>query len=230
MPRSSEASLEFRTHRGTVGPVVVVAVALFASAGTFRYWQAWTYVTLQLGSMTATNLYLLRHDRELARRRLAVVETGESDRLQKAFFALLRPVVLGMLVVAGLDRRLGWSTVPLSVVLAGCLGFASGSLLIFRVFLENSHASSIIEIGAEQTVVATGPYRSVRHPMYSGALLGTLATPLVLGSYVAEAFFLPIAALFVIRLLAEERFLAGALRGYDAYMRETRKRLIPGVW
>jgi protein-S-isoprenylcysteine O-methyltransferase Ste14 len=66
--------------------------------------------------------------------------------------------------------------------------------------------------------------------MYSGALLGALATPLLLGSYVAEAFFLPTAALFVVRLLAEERFLAGALRGYDAYMRETRKRLIPGVW
>jgi protein-S-isoprenylcysteine O-methyltransferase Ste14 len=230
MTKSSEASLEFRTHRGTVGPIAVAAIALFASAGTFRYWQGWAYVMFQLGSMTATNLYLLRHDRDLARRRLAVVETGESARVQKMFFALLRPLALGMLVVAGLDHRLGWSTVPLSVVLAGCLGLASGSLLIFRVFLENSHASSVIEVGTEQAVVATGPYRSVRHPMYSGVLLGTLATPLALGSYVAALFFFPIALLFVVRLLAEERHLAGALRGYDAYMRETRKRLIPGVW
>ena len=106
--------------------LAISAVALFGSAGTLRYWQGWTYMAMQLVSMTATNLYLLRHDRELARRRLAVDEDGEAERLHKVFFALLRLMGLGMLAVSGLDRRFGWSAVPLPVVLGGCFGFAAG--------------------------------------------------------------------------------------------------------
>jgi len=230
MTKAESRSLESRLHGSTARLLAVSGVALFGSAGTLRYWQGWTYMAMQLVSLTATNLYLLRHDRELARRRLAVVEAGEAERLHRVFFALVRIMVLGMLVVCGLDRRFAWSAVPLPVVLGGCFGFAAGTLLIFLVFRANTHASSVIVVETAQTVVATGPYRAVRHPMYSGALLGALATPLALGSYVGEAFFLPMVVLFVVRLLAEERFLAGALRGYGEYMGRTRKRLVPGVW
>jgi protein-S-isoprenylcysteine O-methyltransferase Ste14 len=226
----SAASLEFRIHRITARTAAIAGLALFVSAGTLRYWQGWTYLAVQLASMTATNIYLLRHDRELARRRLAIVEVGETERVHKLFFALMQPMVLGILVLSGLDRRFGWSAVSLAVVMVGWAGYAAGVLIVGLVFRENSHASSVIEVGEQQTVVATGPYRSVRHPMYSGALLGALATPLALGSYVAEALFIPLVGLFVVRLLAEERFLRGALRGYDEYMRQTRKRLVPGVW
>jgi protein-S-isoprenylcysteine O-methyltransferase Ste14 len=230
MKAPSTARLESRIHGNTARVLAVTALAIFLSAGTLRYWEGCLYLLLQALTMTVTNLYLLRHDRALLERRLAVVEEGETQRVHKVFFALLRPLVLAMLVLSGLDHRFGWSSVPLLVVVVGSVAFVAGCVVVFMVFRENSHASSVIEIVPEQRVVATGPYRSVRHPLYSSALLGALATPLALGSYVGEAFFLPVLVLFVVRLLAEERFLSGALRGYDDYMRRTRKRLVPGVW
>ncbi len=92
------------------------------------------------------------------------------------------------------------------------------------------YCSSVVELREGQTVVATGPYRLVRHPMYSGALLGIAAMPLALGSYAAAMFVLPLCAVFVMRIQAEEKFLSVELPGYAAYMRATRRRLVPGVW
>ena len=104
---------------------------------------------------------------------------------------------------------------------AAALAYAASLLLLFLTFRENVYASSIVEVAAEQPVVASGPYRFVRHPMYAAVLLGTAATPLTLGSLGAE-IFLPVACgLFVMRTLAEERFLSGTLPGYPGYMGQT---------
>jgi protein-S-isoprenylcysteine O-methyltransferase Ste14 len=230
MTSPGASSLGVRAARSTAQVLVVMALALFAAAGTLRYWQAWIYLGLQATSMTATNAYLLHRAPDLLRRRLAAEEQGESERLHRLFFALLRPLGLATLVVAGLDRRFGWSDVPAPIVAGATLALAAGILVIFLVFRENAHASSIIEVDAQQTVVSTGPYRLVRHPMYAGVLLGAAATPLALGSLRAEIFFPLSCALFVVRLLAEERFLADELPGYTAYMSKTRRRLVPGLW
>jgi protein-S-isoprenylcysteine O-methyltransferase Ste14 len=103
-------------------------------------------------------------------------------------------------------------------------------VLVFLVFRENTFASSVIEIGAGQRVVATGPYGMVRHPMYTGAVLGAVGTPLALGSYWALLFAPPVVALVVMRLLREERFLRDRLPGYVEYTGKTRYRLVPGPW
>jgi protein-S-isoprenylcysteine O-methyltransferase Ste14 len=230
MSRAKEASLETRLWRSNAREFGVLAVVLFASAGTFRYWQAWTYMAARLIPLVATNLHLIRRDRELLRRRLKLEEEGESEGVHKLFFALVRLLGLGMFVLAGLDRRHQWSAVSLPVVVAATLAVALGGFVIFRVFRENSHCSSVIELGAQQTVVMTGPYRLVRHPMYTGAVLGAAASPLALGSWYAALLVPPFCAIFVMRILAEELFLSAGLPGYAAYMGITRKRLFPGVW
>jgi protein-S-isoprenylcysteine O-methyltransferase Ste14 len=209
---------------------VVQGVVLFGAAGTLRYEQAWSYLAVSFVGSAVTNVYLQRKDRELLRRRLTIEEEGETERVHRVFFALVRLLALALFVVAGLDRRFAWSNVPGSVVAGATLGVAAGLLVIFEVFRANSHASSVIEVGEGQKVVTSGPYRSVRHPMYTGALLGMVATPLALGSYWAEAAFPPLLAVFVVRLLAEERFLANRLPGYAEYLARTPKRLVPGVW
>lgn len=224
------ASLEARSTRSTLRFLTIMAVALFAAAGTFDYWQAWIYLAMQAFWMIAANAYMLRNDRELMQRRLAAEERGEQQRVQKVFMLLLGLFGLGGLVLAGLDRRFGWSAVPLPVVVCACLLFCAGALVFFLVLRENSFASSVIEVEARQAVVMTGPYRLVRHPMYTGMLLMILAGPLVLGSYYAEIFLSPLFALFVIRLLDEERLLRSGLPGYAEYMARTRKRLFPGLW
>jgi protein-S-isoprenylcysteine O-methyltransferase Ste14 len=226
----SEKSLESRLWRSNAREFGVQAIVLFAAAGTFRYWQAWLTLGLRLVPVVATNLYMIRRDRELLRRRLAVEEEGEKERVHRIFFALIILLGLAMNAVAGLDRRFGWSAVPLPLVLAGCAASTAGVFLISWVFRENTYCSSVIELRGGQTVVTTGPYRVVRHPMYSGGLLGAAALPLALGSYYAAVFVVPLGALFAMRILAEERFLSTQLPGYAAYMEMTRKRLVPGVW
>jgi protein-S-isoprenylcysteine O-methyltransferase Ste14 len=101
---------------------------------------------------------------------------------------------------------------------------------VFLVFRENTFTSSVIEIAAEQRVIDTGLYALVRHPMYMGALVLVAGIPLALGSIVGLVTFPPFVAIIVWRLLDEERFLLGHLRGYAAYREKTRHRLIPHVW
>jgi hypothetical protein len=90
---------------------------------------------------------------------------------------------LVILAVPALDHRLGWSRVPVTLVIVGDALVACGFLVVFLVFKENSYASAVVEAGAEQKVVDTGPYAVVRHPMYAGALVLLAGVPLALGSF-----------------------------------------------
>jgi protein-S-isoprenylcysteine O-methyltransferase Ste14 len=215
---------------GTTLFQLALAALLFGAAGTLAFWQAWVYLGIYLVTTGATNLYLIYVDPALLVRRLKRGEGGETERIQRVFQSLVGPLFLGLLAVAALDHRFAWSAVPIAVTVAGLALAAAGYILVFFVFRENTFASSVIEVDAAQRVVATGPYRFVRHPMYTGAVLGALATPVALGSYWAELFFVPIVALLVVRLRAEERFLRERLGGYVEYTGKTRFRLVPGAW
>lgn len=81
----------------------------------------------------------------------------------------------------------------------------------------------------EGGLVTTGPYRYVRHPIYTAACLiswpGAIAvhTPAALGAAVL------VGAGAVIRMLCEERLLVARYPDYQAYAQATR-RMIPGLW
>ena len=105
-----------------------------------------------------------------------------------------------------------------------------GFYFIFRVYRENTYTSATIEVAAGQTVISTGPYAIVRHPMYASALLYLTGTPLALASYWG---LIPLAAMLPFlmwRLFDEERFLVENLPGYADYQQKVRHRLVPGVW
>jgi len=98
--------------------------------------------------------------------------------------------------------------------------------------VENGYFEQFVRIQEERghRVVSTGPYRFARHPGYLGAILGALATPLMLGSAWS---FIPaglICLLFVVRTGLEDRTLRRELPGYEEYTRHTRFRLVPLVW
>jgi protein-S-isoprenylcysteine O-methyltransferase Ste14 len=210
--------------------LVTIGIVLFAAAGTLRFWQAWLYLALHLTGIAATNLYLLRNDPALLERRLTLDEQGEKEKVQRTVMVLMRILGLAMLLLAGLDHRFGWSAVPPALTAAAGAVFALGLLIVFKVFCQNTYTSSIIEVGARQTVVTTGAYGIVRHPMYAGVLLTGVVTPLLLGSYWTALVLPPSTALLVVRILAEERLLAERLPGYSEYMSKMRSRLVPGVW
>jgi protein-S-isoprenylcysteine O-methyltransferase Ste14 len=133
-------------------------------------------------------------------------------------------------IVSAIDYRIGWSTVPTSVVVLGNVLVAIGFWLIFWVFRANSFASSTIELSAGQSVIDTGPYALVRHPMYAAAFLLFCGVPLALGSWWGLLVLLALIAVLVVRLLDEEVFLARNLPGYAEYCAKIPYRLLPGVW
>lgn len=129
----------------------------------------------------------------------------------------------------GLDRRFGWSQVPLPVVLLADLLVVAAYGYIATVLKTNSYASRIVEVERQQSVIRSGPYAHVRHPMYSGVFVMDLATPVALGSWWG---MLPILGmpLLVVRILNEEKALREQLPGYRDFCREVRWRLLPLVW
>ena len=175
-------------------------------------------------------LYFLKRDPALVERRLNAGPGAEREASQKPI-QLAASVVFGAtFVVSALDYRFGWSDVPESAVAAGNALVVLGFLSVFAVFRENSFASAIIEVGKGQKVVSTGPYALVRHPMYAGALLLFVGSPLALGSSWGLLLIVPMTAILIVRLLDEEKYLVRNLPGYEAYCAKVRYRLVPGVW
>jgi protein-S-isoprenylcysteine O-methyltransferase Ste14 len=139
-----------------------------------------------------------------------------------AFFALI--------VLPALDHRYGWSPVPSSVTIAGDVLIVLSFLFIFRVIKVNSYAASNIRVEKGQTVIDTGPYAYVRHPMYAGAIWLFIAIPLALGAWWWTLLTIPCSPVLVWRLLDEEKILRRDLRGYREYTERVRYRLIPYLW
>lgn len=208
----------------------IVGAAVFGAAGTLRFWQGWAYVAVFVAAAAAITTYLARRDPALLERRLALARRGEPSPSQRRFQQLAFAAFLALLIVPGLDRRLGWSSVPDPVTVAGLVAVAAGFAAVWAVFRANSYASSVVEVASDQRVIDTGPYAIVRHPMYAGAFVLIAATPLALGSYWGELAAAPLVAAIVARLLDEERVLAAQLPGYREYLARTRYRLVPKVW
>lgn len=224
------ASLTVRAWLSLAVLAVIVGALLFGGAGTLRYWQAWLYLTLFVVLSIALTLDLLRRDPALLERRMKGGPTAERRPAQRRIMLGASLGFVALIVVPALDRRFGWSSVPMPVVILGEALFVVGFAFIGRVYRENSYTSATIEVAADQRVVDTGPYAVVRHPMYASALLYLAGTPLALGSYWGLLGLALILPSLVWRLLDEERMLAAELPGYAEYTARVRSRLIPGLW
>jgi len=222
-PRSLASRLILRTAISAV----IVAAFLFLPAGSLHYWQGWAFMALWFLPMLISSPYFLKHDPQLVERRL---QTKEKSKEQKTIIRLAQPIVFLNLLVPGLDYRSGWSRVPIWLTIVSEAFVLAGYVITFWVMKENSFASRTVQVMEGQKVITTGPYRIVRHPMYFGAVLMLLFTPLALGSWWALPGFLIVGALIVIRLLNEEKVLRQELPGYAEYCEKTRYRLVPMVW
>lgn len=209
---------------------VVMGVLLFGVAGTFDFWQAWVYLAIFSGAAALITLYLIRRDPALLQRRLKGGPTAETRPVEKVIMLATSVGFIALLVVPALDRRYGWSSVPLYAVVAGNALVAIGNYLIFLVYRENTFSSATIEVAADQRVISTGPYAIVRHPMYASGLLYLAGMPPALGSYWAFVPMVGMLPFLVWRLFDEERLLQEKLPGYRAYQKNVRYRLLPGIW
>ena len=209
---------------------VVMAAILFIAAGTVAYWQAWVFLLILIILSLLITIYLIRNDPELLKRRMRGGPTAEKRVSQRVIMIFTSLGFIGLLVVPGLDRRFGWTTVPLFVVIAGDALVLLGYYFIFLVFRQNTYSSATIELAANQKVIDSGPYSLLRHPMYAGALLYLLGTPLALGAYWGLVPFVAVIPFLIWRIFDEEMMLTRELEGYGEYKQRVRYRLVPGVW
>jgi protein-S-isoprenylcysteine O-methyltransferase Ste14 len=209
---------------------ILLAIVLFVPAGTLAYWEAWLFIAVFVLCSLAITVYLAVRDPQLLARRMKVGPRAETEPAQKIIMVLVMVGFTAAIVVPALDHRFGWSAVPAAVVILGDLLIVLAHVVFTIVFRANTYGAATIQVAENQTVVSTGPYAVVRHPMYSGALILMVGIPLALGSWWGLALIVPILAGLVWRLIDEERFLSRNLSGYPDYMRKVRWRLVPFVW
>lgn len=203
---------------------------LFLPAGTFRYWQAWAFLAVFLLATWIPSGYLLRTNPAALERRMRAGPLAETRTLQRVLISVMFICFPAMFVVSALDHRFNWSHVPPTVSLIGDALVAVGLGIAMLVVIQNGYAAANVTVESGQTVVSTGLYRLVRHPMYFGNILLMVGTPPALGSYWGLVFVLPGLVVLVLRIRDEEELLGRELSGYRDYESQVRYRLLPYLW
>ncbi len=216
-----------------VGLFVLFALALFLPAGTIAWPAAWIFLVLFFACVIAISLWLLGHNPGLLEERMTGLKAPDRKAWDKVLIQLMSVLFFVWLVVMPLDAvRFHWSQMPLWLQMAGAIVLLCSFYLFYLTFRENPYLSPAVRVQQDrgQTVVSTGPYRYVRHPLYSGFMLFVLSTALLLGSWYGVLVGLSLMLILARRAVLEERTLREELHGYDAYMAQVKSRLIPHVW
>ncbi len=215
----------------TLVTFLVIGGVLFLAAGRLDWPAAWAFLIVYFLIALVTAVWMLRTNPELTQERARPGRNAKSwDNLLVGLNLLL---TLALFAVIGLDAgRYGWSEVPLGVRALGLLGFIPAFGLPLWAARMNTYLSSRVRIQEERghVVVASGPYRYVRHPMYAGMIWYAVSVPLLLGSWWGLAVGAVMIAAVILRTALEDRTLQRELPGYAAYSRQVRYRLLPGVW
>ncbi len=207
-------------------------IATFACAGTLRWTRGWICTGVYIAVLTAAGVAVRLRNPVIYEAR-AKWRHSDTKRFDKVLLSIYLPLTYVQPAVAGLDAvRFRWTSMPFWTVWPGIALFVAAMGLASWVMMVNRFAETTVRIQTDRahTVVSTGPYRWVRHPMYVGAILMYPATALMLGSMWALAVAGLIAVLMVVRTALEDRTLRRELVGYEEFTTRTRWRLVPGIW
>lgn len=210
-----------------VAGVILVGLLVFLPAGTIKFFNGWLFMAVLFIPMFIAGIVMLFKNPELLKKRL---NAKEKEREQDLVVKLSGLMFIAGFIVAGLTYRFGWYTPGKGVVIAGTVLFLTAYVLYAEVLRENTFLSRTIEVQENQTVVDTGLYGIVRHPMYSATILLFLSIPLVLGSVFSFTVFLVYPFIIAKRIKNEEELLEKELKGYKEYKEKVKYRLIPFVW
>jgi len=207
--------------------LILFGLLLFLPAGTFNYWNAWVLIAALFGPMLVLGSVLLIKSPELLAKRLA---SKEKESQQKTVVALSALMFLVSFVLAGLDYRYGWTSLPSWMVWTATGIMLLSYLMYAEVMRENAYLSRTIEVQEDQKVIDTGLYGIVRHPMYSATVFLFLSMPLILGSMMSFVVMLLYIPIINARIKNEEKVLSEGLPGYKEYMQKVRSKVIPFIW
>ncbi|MBQ2848324.1 MAG: isoprenylcysteine carboxylmethyltransferase family protein [Clostridia bacterium] len=206
---------------------VLIGLMIFLPAGTLSFFNGWLFTGILFVPMFIAGIVMMFKNPDLLKSRL---DAKEKQREQSIVVKLSGLMFMSGFIVAGLDFRFGWLTLPKGVVIVAAIVFLVAYILYAEVLRENTYLSRTIEVQENQKVIDTGLYGIVRHPMYSVTLLLFLSMPLVLGSIYSFLIFLSYPFIIAKRIKGEEEFLEKELDGYREYKQKVRYRLIPFIW
>lgn len=212
--------------------IAILGLLLFGSAGRLDWPQGWAFLLFFVLCGSALGVWLQRTDPALLAERMRSPFAADQRPRDRAIIIALMLCFAGWLVLMGLDRRFGWSVMPVWLQGIGAVLFVLAFAGWVPVLRANSFATTAIRLQPDrgQRVISTGPYAVVRHPMYSVALVFLPGIALLLGSWWGLAPILVIIPLLAARTLGEEEVLLAGLPGYRDYTTKVRYRLVPGLW
>jgi len=207
--------------------VVLVGMLVFLPAGTLNFLQGWLLVGILFVPMFFAGVVMMAKNPTLLKSRL---DAKEKQGEQQTVVKLSGLMFVAGFVIAGFNYRFGWYTLPLWISVIGAVAFLMGYVMLAFVFKQNTFLARTIKVEKNQTVVDSGLYGVVRHPMYSATLLLFLSMPIILGSLYAFVVFLAYPFIISMRIKNEEKLLEQELEGYNEYKQKVKYRLIPFIW
>lgn len=210
-----------------VAGVILIGILVFFPAGTIKFFNGWLFMAILFVPMFIAGIVMMLKNPMLLKSRLNAKETNKEQDLVVKLSGLM---FLAGFIVAGLNYRFNWHTLPKGIVIGATIAFIISYCLYAEVLRENTYLSRTIEVQNNQRVIDTGLYGIVRHPMYSVTLLLFLSMPLVLGSVFSFVIFLVYPFIIAKRIKNEEAFLEENLCGYKEYKNKVKYRLIPFIW
>lgn len=211
------------------------AMAILWPAGTWQWWEAWVMIVIWTAYGIVTTHYLLRHDPALLAERLKFLPLHKEQKYwDKVLMSLFFIAGIGLYLIPGFDVvRYEWSEpLPEWMRVLAMLIHLPCFLLLGWVMRENTYLSQVVKIDKDRDhkAVTSGPYALIRHPMYTVVIVLLFALPVALGSRFALILAVFLTLLLIIRTYCEDRTLHEELKGYPEYAKQTRYRLIPGIW
>ena len=207
--------------------IVAMGLLLFLPAGTIHWLDGWLLMIILFVPMFFAGLLMYAKAPDLLRSRLRAKETQSEQKDVIKYSGLM---FLAAFIIAGLNYRFQWIKIPRAIVWIGVAIFLLAYCLFGEVLRENQYLSRVIEVQEDQTVVDTGLYGVVRHPMYTATVLLFLSMPLVLNSLISFIIMLAYIPIIVKRIKNEEEVLETELKGYKEYKQKVKYRLIPFIW
>ena len=207
--------------------IVAMGLLLFIPAGSIHWLDGWLLMIILFVPMFFAGLVMYAKAPDLLRSRLRAKETQSEQKDVIKYSGLM---FLAAFIIAGLNYRFQWIMMPRAVVWIGVVIFLLAYCLFAEVLRENQYLSRVIEVQEDQTVVDTGLYGIVRHPMYTATVLLFLSMPLVPNSLISFIIMLAYIPIIVKRIKNEEEVLEQELKGYKEYKQKVKYRLIPFIW
>lgn len=207
--------------------IVLIGVLLFAPAGTIKWFNGNLFMVLLFVPMFIAGIIMYLKAPNLLRSRLSAKEKQSEQKDVVKYSGLM---FLAAFIIAGLNYRFKWIVLNNVVVIIGSIIFLLSYLMFGEVLRENAYLSRTIEVQENQTVVDTGLYGIVRHPMYTATIFLFLSMPLILNSLISFLIMLVYIPIIIKRIKNEEEVLEKDLIGYKEYKQKIKYRLVPYIY